>query len=99
MAHGDNPADRYNHRVARERDRERPVGELPEALRGVGVDNHETSQGEIETFDASVEQEGRRRNLLGTDDDRAGAGGSPDTSAGDPGGTLGTQGSGREQDR
>jgi|GEM_PF-4994334 len=99
MAHGDNPADRYNHRVARERDRERPIGEMPEALRGVGVDNRETSQGEIEPFDASVQQEGRRRNLLGQDDERAGAGGAPDTGAGDSGSTLGTQGGRREQDR
>jgi hypothetical protein len=99
MAHGDNPADRYNHRVARERDRERPVDDMPEALKGVGVDNRDTRQGEIETFDASVEQEGRRRNLLGADDDRAGAGGSPDHGAGDPGGTLGTHGGRREQDR
>lgn len=99
MAHGDNPADRYNHRVVRERDRERPVGELPEALRGVSVDGHETQSGNIETFDASVEQEGRRRSLLGSDDDRAGAGGAPDAGAGDSGGTLGTQGGRREQDR
>jgi hypothetical protein len=99
MAHGDNPADRYNHRVARERDRERPVGDMPEGQRGVSVDGHETSQGRIESFDASVHQEGRRRSLLGNDDDRAGAGGSPDRGAGDPGGTLGTQGGRREQDR
>lgn len=99
MAHGDNPADRYNHRVARERDRERPVGELPEGLRGVSVDSHATSQGEIETIDASVHQEGRRRNLLGNDDERAGAGGLPDHGLGDSGGTLGTHGGRREQDR
>ena len=99
MAHGDNPADRYNHRAARERDRERPVGELPEAIRGVSVDSTETQHGEIEHLDAADHRENRRRNVLGQDDDRAGAGGSPDHSAGDPGGTLGTQGGRREQDR
>jgi hypothetical protein len=98
MAHGDNPADRYNHRAARERDRERPVGELPEAIRGVAVDSTETQHGEIEHFDAATEQEHRLRNVLDRSDDRAGAGGAPDHGAGDPGGTLGTQGR-REQDR
>lgn len=98
MAHGDNPADRYNHRAARERDRERPIGELPEALRGVAVDSTETQRGEIEHFDAATEQEHRLRNVLDGGDDRAGAGGAPDHGAGDPGGTLGTQGR-REQDR
>lgn len=99
MAHGDNPADRYNHRAPRERDRERPVGELPEAIRGVDVDSPDTQRGEIEHFDAATHQSERRRNLLGDGDDRAGAGGAPDHGAGgDPGGTLGTQGR-REQDR
>ena len=99
MAHGDNPADRYNHRAPRERDRERPVGELPEAIRGVAVDSPDTRRGNIEHFDAATQQEGRRRNLLGDGDDRAGAGGSPDEAPGDPGGTLGTQGTQREQDQ
>ncbi len=99
MAHGDNPADRYNHRAARERDRERPVGELPEAIRGVSVDSTETQSGDIEHFDAATHREERNRSVLGNDDDRAGAGGSPDHGAGDPGGTLGTHGGRREQDR
>lgn len=99
MAHGDNPADRYNHRAPRERDRERPVGELPEAIRGVAVDSRETQRGEIEHFDASTHREDRQRNLLDGGDDRGGAGGSPDRGAGDPGGTLGTHGGRREQDR
>jgi hypothetical protein len=99
MAHGDNPADRYNHPAARERDRERPIGELPEAIRGVSVDSTETQHGEIEHFDAATHREDLRRNVLGSDDDRAGAGGSPDASPGDPGGTLGTHGGRREQDR
>lgn len=98
MAHGDNPADRYNHRAPRERDRERPIDPLPEALRGVGVDSRDTQRGEIEHFDATTQQGGRRRSLLGDGDDRAGAGGAPDHGAGDPGGTLGTSGR-REQDR
>jgi hypothetical protein len=99
MAHGDNPADRYNHRVARERDQERPVGDLPEAIRGVAVDSSDTQRGDIEHFDAAAQREGSRRSLLDGGDDRAGAGGAPDTSAGDPGGTLGTHGGRREQDR
>jgi hypothetical protein len=98
MAHGDKPSDRYNHRAPRERDRERPIDELPEAIRGVGVDRPDTQRGDIEHFDAATEQGGRRRSLLGDGDDRAGAGGAPDHGAGDPGGTLGTQGR-REQDR
>lgn len=98
MAHGDNPADRYNHRAPRERDRERPIDELPEAIRGVAVDSSETQRGEIEHFDAATQQEGRRRSLLDDGDDRAGAGGAPDQGAGDPGGTLGTYGGRREQD-
>ena len=99
MAHGDNPADRYNHRAPRERDRERPIDELPEALRGVGVDSPATQRGEIEHFDAATRQAGRRRSLLGDDDYRSGAGGAADTGPGDPGGTLGTSGGRREQDR
>ena len=98
MAHGDNPADRYNHRAARERDRERPVGELPEAIRGVAVDSSETQRGKIEHFDAATQREDSQPGLFG-DDNRAGAGGSPDASAGDSGGTLGTHGGRREQDR
>ena len=99
MAHDDNPADRYNHRVARERDRERPVGDLPPVIRGVAVDSLDTQRGEIEHFDAAVEAEHRVRNVLDPDDNRAGAGGAPDHGAGDPGGTLGTQGSRRDQDQ
>jgi hypothetical protein len=85
MAHGDNPADRYNHRGPRERDRERPV-DAPEA-----------SDGKIDHFDAASERDRARRSLLDSDDDRAGAGGAPDGGPGDPGGTLGTGGR-REQD-
>ena len=99
MAHGDNPADRYNHRAPRERDRERPIDELPDALRGVSVDSRETQRGEIEHFDAATRQAGRRRSLLGDDHDRAGAGGARAAGAGEPGGTLGTDGGRREQDR
>lgn len=98
MAHGDNPADRYNHRAPRERDRERPINELPEALRGVSVDSLNTQSGDIEHFDAATRQEGRR-SLRGNGDGRAGAGGAPDLGAGDPGGTLGTHGGRSEQDR
>ena len=98
MANPDNPADRYKHRAPRARDRERPIDELPEAIRGVGVDRPDTQRGDIEHFDAATQQASRRRSLLGDGDDRAGAGGAPDHSAGDAGGTLGTQGR-REQDR
>lgn len=99
MAHGDNPADRYNHRQASERDRERPV-ELPKALSGVSVDSDETVQGRPETFDAAAEQERRIRNISEIGDDRAGAGGIPaDDGAGSPGGTLGTIKENREQDQ
>jgi hypothetical protein len=98
MAHGDNPADRYNHRAPRERDRERPVGELPEAIRGVAVDSTETQRGDIEPFDAATQRDEQQRGLFG-DDSRAGAGGSPDAGPGDSGGTLGTSGGRREQDR
>ena len=94
MAHGDNPADRYNHRAPRER----PVGELPDAIRGVEVDSDDTQSGDIEHFDAATQQGARRRSLQGDGDDRAGAGGAPDHGVGDPGGTLGTQGR-REQDK
>lgn len=98
MAHGDNPADRYNHRSPRERDRERPVAGLPEAIDGVAVDSRDTQRGDIEHFDAATQREDARRNLLDGADDRAGAGGAPDNGAGDPGGTLGTFGGRREQD-
>lgn len=99
MAHGDNPADRYNHRVARERDRERPV-DLPEALSGIGVDSGATQQGRPETFDAAAEQERRHGSVLDQHNDRAGGGGIPaDDGAGSPGGTLGTIKEHREQDQ
>lgn len=99
MAQDDNPADRYNHRSASERDRERPVGQLPDALNGVAVDSNDTQRGEIEHFDAATEQEGARRGLGDGGSARAGGGGAPDNGAGDPGGTLGTDGSRREQDQ
>lgn len=100
MAHGDDPADRYNHRVARKRDRERPAQPLPDAVRGVSVDSSEMRAGEEDThFDASVEQANRVRNVRDEHDDRAGAGGAPGDTPGSPGGTLGTSGGRREQDR
>lgn len=98
MAEGDDPADRYNHRSAPERDRERPV-ELPEALRGVAVNSSDTQRGEIDHFDAATQREDNQPGLLDGGDDRAGAGGAPDHGAGDAGGTLGTRGGRREQDR
>lgn len=98
MAHGDNPADRYNHRAPGERDQERPIGEMPERLRGVTVDSSDTQRGDIEHFDAADERDQPRRGVL-DHGDRAGGGGAPDHGAGDPGGTLGTQGGRREQDQ
>lgn len=100
MAHGDNPADRYNHRTARERDREKPTPPLPDAVRGVTVDSTEMRAGDGDThFDAADEQSNRIRNVRDEHDDRAGAGGAPDGGPGSPGNTLGTGGSRREQDR
>lgn len=95
MSHGDNPAGRYNHHVARERDREHPIGDMPEALKGVGVDDRATRKGDLERLDTAVHREGRRRNLLDNDDDRTGAGGAPDGGPGAAGGTLGTDGTKR----
>lgn len=96
MAHGDNPADRYNHRSAQERDRERPIDGLPPAINGVKADGSGGGQGEIEHFDAAIERDDQEPSLFGRDD-RAGAGGAPDAGPGQSGGTLGT-GNRREQD-
>ena len=96
MANDDDPAYRYNHRAPPERDRERPVDDLPEALRGTAV-RHDTGNGShAEAVDAATERRDDK-SLFGSDA-RAGAGGAPDHGAGDPGGTLGTGGR-REQDR
>lgn len=86
MAHGDNPADRYNHRAPRERDRERPTGHDDQSIQGKvrGEDDPETR---------------RPRNVADARNYRAGGGGAPDDSAGAPGGTLGTTNRTREQDQ
>jgi len=91
MAHGDNPADRYNHRNPAERDRERPTGHHDDQR----IERHRADG----SSDSDPDRQTGRDVVDHAEDFRAGAGGAPGDSAGAPGNTLGTQGSIHEQDR
>lgn len=87
MAHGDNPADRYNHRAPRERNSERPTGHHDD----------QSIQGKVRDEEDPDQQ--APRNVADAYNWRAGGGGAPGDTAGAPGGTLGTTNPVREQDQ
>lgn len=90
----ENPAAKYNARTPQQRDRERPTGHHNDPH----IESHDMRDESMANYEPDNRQE--HRNVRETRDDfRAGAGGSPDKGPGDAGGTLGTGGSAREQDR